>query len=365
MELAACAMDGILDEIMLSVPDSRLLSTSNGLPSSLRDQIQSDLVQYKETVSAKYFSRIWQEKRKDSDSGSELSLQPSPQSAPPGHTFNLGSAKKMKYRKKHLDTLDEEDDDDEYDEGARNGIVRNTVFGSQVDRHFFAKSSVKASVEEMTKKKRKPLWKKKFHVFVKSILRTRAVRSTPKLMGNVLTGPFANMGFICLPNGLRSHVTDTSVPEWNTWDDSIPQNFFMFMDKFVCDTGFLVVLHSEEYDHTRKRIIEYLTRPSDVVLDWSVGEGSSYYVGDLCGRHVVGLEDRPIFDVTAENAMHSTSIACVPISEQPQLRIDSGAGPSGSKDPEKKKLFDFFNFSSDDDKKTQQGDDKQQQDEEQ
>ncbi|CAM6094031.1 unnamed protein product [Calypogeia fissa] len=56
--LASCALDGIMDEIMTWIPESRLLSTINGLPTSLRDEIQYDLVQYKEVAQFKYFSRI-------------------------------------------------------------------------------------------------------------------------------------------------------------------------------------------------------------------------------------------------------------------------------------------------------------------
>lgn len=39
-------------------------------------------------------------------------------------------------------------------------------------------------------------------------------------------------------------------------------------------------------------IIEVLTKPGDIVFDWSIGEGWGYYAGDYCGRHVIGLDRR-------------------------------------------------------------------------
>jgi hypothetical protein len=48
-------------------------------------------------------------------------------------------------------------------------------------------------------------------------------------------------------------------------------------------------------------VIELLTIPRDIVLDWTVGEGSSYLAGDYCGRFVIGLEDRVEFEGEAQN----------------------------------------------------------------
>ncbi|CAM6110648.1 unnamed protein product [Calypogeia fissa] len=90
--------------------------------------------------------------------------------------------------------LDEKDEDDEYDKGARNGIVRKTTFGSQTNRHLFAKS--KASLEEIATTKRKLEWTKKFDAFVKHILSFKSHLSTPKLEGKAMKGLFVDMGFI-------------------------------------------------------------------------------------------------------------------------------------------------------------------------
>lgn len=49
-------------------------------------------------------------------------------------------------------------------------------------------------------------------------------------------------------------------------------------------------------------IIELLTKPGDIVLDWAVGEGWSLYFGDYSGRHVIGLEDRTEFGDIATQA---------------------------------------------------------------
>ncbi|CAM6094058.1 unnamed protein product [Calypogeia fissa] len=60
MELAACAMDGILDEILPAVPEARLQKLQDLSALGLREEIQSNLAEYKEIVSAKYFPKIWQ-----------------------------------------------------------------------------------------------------------------------------------------------------------------------------------------------------------------------------------------------------------------------------------------------------------------
>ncbi|CAM6082771.1 unnamed protein product [Calypogeia fissa] len=384
-------------------------------------------------------------KRKLTDSGSDLSAAPSPSAgvgAASGFDYDLGSVKKLRVRRKALDHLleEEDNDDDEFDEFARNGIVRKSAFRSESDRHLFVKSSVKSLTEELSVKKQKPEWMKKYDSWVKHILSLKLCRFAPKVCGKTVKGPFVDMGFIFLPNGLRAHVEDKQVLDWNMWDDSIPVNFFCFMDKFLADNGFLVVLHSEEFEHIRKvrdaadassrfkyvyhfqvllptpmfrehqdvqvqilslsifcrtahesrlskdsnfvpvysgedlrytslltlclskdrnpafefagstrmsvgfvqRIIEYLTKPGDVVIDWTTGEGASFYAGDYCGRHVIGLEDRPIFDTTAEVSMASASLERVFEKEVVAPVGDAGAGPSGSKEPQKRDLFDIF-----------------------
>jgi hypothetical protein len=37
--------------------------------------------------------------------------------------------------------------------------------------------------------------------------------------------------------------------------------------------------------------MELLTSPSDVVLNWAVGEGCAYHAGELCNRYVAGMEN--------------------------------------------------------------------------
>lgn len=50
-------------------------------------------------------------------------------------------------------------------------------------------------------------------------------------------------------------------------------------------------------------VIELLNHLRDVLFDWSVGEGVSYFSGDYCGRHVIGLEDRPVYRDSASEAL--------------------------------------------------------------
>ncbi|CAM6107529.1 unnamed protein product [Calypogeia fissa] len=68
LELAACALDGILDEILPTVPDSRLptrLPNMEETNISLREEIQYDLQMYKDSVSAKFFPLIWKTSKPD------------------------------------------------------------------------------------------------------------------------------------------------------------------------------------------------------------------------------------------------------------------------------------------------------------
>ncbi|CAM6082147.1 unnamed protein product [Calypogeia fissa] len=285
-------------------------------------------------------------------------------------------------------------------------------------------------MEEFSLTKKRPVWIKKYGSWLKHVLSLKLCRAAPKLDGVTMKDPFADMGFIFLPNSLRAHVHDKEVPKWNLWDDSIPLNFFRFMDKILPDTGFLAILHSEEFEHTRKvreaadtkfkyfssfkvllptpmfqehvdvqvqilslsifsrkgnvsrlprdpefvvvfpredlrnttlltnclskdqnpafefagsarmsvgfmqRIIEYLTKPGDVVIDWTAGEGACFFAGDFCGRHVIGLEDRPIFDTTAECSMNDASVEPVLRKEKEKAdpEMAAMAGPSTQKD---------------------------------
>lgn len=50
-------------------------------------------------------------------------------------------------------------------------------------------------------------------------------------------------------------------------------------------------------------VIELLTRPGDVLFDWSVGEGVSFFAGDYCGRRVIVLEDRLVYGEAASEAL--------------------------------------------------------------
>lgn len=50
-------------------------------------------------------------------------------------------------------------------------------------------------------------------------------------------------------------------------------------------------------------IIELLTKLGEVVFDWAVGEGCSFFVGDYSGHHIIRLEDRCIFGDFAQEAL--------------------------------------------------------------
>ncbi len=58
-----------------------------------------------------------------------------------------------------------------------------------------------------------------------------------------------------------------------------------------------------------QNVMEYLSRPGDIVVDWSVGNGSSFFVADLCGRHLLGMENRKRLVNFARNACETTIAA--------------------------------------------------------
>lgn len=43
--------------------------------------------------------------------------------------------------------------------------------------------------------------------------------------------------------------------------------------------------------------------PKDVVLDYTIKDGSCFVVGDLCGRFVIGLEDREVLGGCVEQRL--------------------------------------------------------------
>jgi hypothetical protein len=91
-------------------------------------------------------------------------------------------------------------------------------------------------------------------------------------------------------------------------------------------------------------VIEFLSRPGDVVQDWSVGDGSSFYAGDFCGRHVIGMEERAIFKSSPEDAFQ---VVCEIDRAPPKVILgedqesEKEDGEDGDDDDEK--LFGFMN----------------------
>jgi hypothetical protein len=51
-------------------------------------------------------------------------------------------------------------------------------------------------------------------------------------------------------------------------------------------------------------VMELLTKPGDIIMDWAAAEGAACSGGKFCQRFVCGLEKRPNFFETAEAALH-------------------------------------------------------------
>lgn len=51
-------------------------------------------------------------------------------------------------------------------------------------------------------------------------------------------------------------------------------------------------------------VIELTTKPGEVVFDWAVGEGCTFFAGDYSGRHIIVLEDRCKFGDFSREALH-------------------------------------------------------------
>jgi len=59
-----------------------------------------------------------------------------------------------------------------------------------------------------------------------------------------------------------------------------------------------------------QRWIELLSCPGDIILDWTAGDGRMFAVGDYCGRHIIGLENRGSFVLPARAARDLACKAC-------------------------------------------------------
>ena len=50
-------------------------------------------------------------------------------------------------------------------------------------------------------------------------------------------------------------------------------------------------------------VIELFTVPGDLVMDWTVGVGNTFWAGEYCGRFVIGVESRELFEKEARRAV--------------------------------------------------------------
>jgi hypothetical protein len=79
-------------------------------------------------------------------------------------------------------------------------------------------------------------------------------------------------------------------------------------------------------------VIELLTDPGDIVLDWAVGDGSTFLAGDLCNRFVVGVENRKEFADLAERAIAEVRRKAAPEVERFTLPRRNGSPVVGRLD---------------------------------
>lgn len=96
-------------------------------------------------------------------------------------------------------------------------------------------------------------------------------------------------------------------------------------------------------------LIELLSKPKDVVLDWTVGEGSTFWAGDFSGRFVIGLEDRPKFSDAAY-----ANFLKIHARKTPEVAKGKGHREVGKEkevvdlDEEEDKFADLLNFVAED-----------------
>jgi hypothetical protein len=64
-------------------------------------------------------------------------------------------------------------------------------------------------------------------------------------------------------------------------------------------------------------VIQMLSEPEDIVLDWRVGEGTSFQAGECCNRFVVGMEGRPEFKELTQTGLESVVNKEIPINRDP------------------------------------------------
>lgn len=131
------------------------------------------------------------------------------------------------------------------------GLVRTRIaFITGENCHIMFESGLAASANSIVTLRKRPSWVKNSDSWLKSLL-SRNLQKHPIVSDQkTLGGTGFDLGFIYLPTGLRPSATDIVVPDWNCWDNSLPNHFFNISKQYLSDDGFLAVLHSGEFIHT-------------------------------------------------------------------------------------------------------------------
>lgn len=85
-------------------------------------------------------------------------------------------------------------------------------------------------------------------------------------------------------------------------------------------------------------ILELLTAPGDIVMDWTVGVGSTFWAGDFSGRFVIGMENREQFVKVAARTLDEVHKRSKEVQKEKSIVV-AQANPAD--DPDDDDLFNF------------------------
>lgn len=154
-----------------------------------------------------------------------------------------GSIKKQKRRQAiHLSS------DSEGKEIAA-GVGRSCALKRKGKRHFFARSGLEYTADCLSVQKRVPEWMDESGKWLDDLRGTTEKPNVILINGIPIDGVGAHLGFIFLPTGHRTSLSEKRVPAWNVWREKLPYYFFGATRTILADDGYLAVIHSSDFNH--------------------------------------------------------------------------------------------------------------------
>jgi hypothetical protein len=80
-------------------------------------------------------------------------------------------------------------------------------------------------------------------------------------------------------------------------------------------------------------VMELLTKPGDIIMDWAAAEGAAFSRGKFCNWFVCGLENWPNFFETADAALHEVVQPSSKGAGSSRTGFEALANPDEEEDP--------------------------------